>query len=221
MVRFQRESCGCGGNNFIGSCVNMDNNGRNRCRQLGPIRAVDEECLPPAGLGRGTIIPYASGATPVALAAAVGTTLAVPFLIGFGTAFPGVLLANGTIDLSDAVAALNNEAFVVPRDGTITSLYASFTILAAVTLGAEDAIIAEVYRAPEGSDIFSPTGVRVSLAPEVPGLIAIGTVLSGSTGANLPVVAGERLLLVYSIGGTSLITAVTGTASAGMAIAEV
>lgn len=214
MACFQNGCCGTG---------DLMNAAENRCHQLGPIRAVDQNCIVPVvGGGRGAIIPYASGAVPLALVETVGGALAsVPFLVGFGTAFPGVLLANGTIDLSTAIAALNNEAFVVPRAGTITSLYATFTVLAAVTLGANNAVVAEVYRAPEGSSVFSPTGVRVNMAPTVPGLIAVGTLLSGSVTANLPVAAGDRLLLVYSLAGTTLVTAFTGTGSAGMAIAEI
>ncbi|MCG3087210.1 exosporium glycoprotein BclB-related protein [Sporosarcina cyprini] len=205
-----------------GCCGDRDlmNAAENRCHQLGPIRAIDQNCiLPVDGGGRGAIIPYASGAVPLALVETVGGALAsVPFLVGFGTAFPGVLLANGTINLSTTIAALNNEAFVVPRAGAITSLFATFTVLAAVTLGANNAVVAEVYRAPEGSTVFSPTGVRVNLAPTVPGLIAVGTLLSGSVTADFPVAAGDRLLLVYSLSGTTLATAFSGSGSAGMAI---
>lgn len=200
-------------------CGNGNDAARNRCHAIGPIRAIDRECIPPTS-GRGGIIPYASGVVPVALTSLAGGLVGIPFYIGFGTAVPGVILANNTINLTGLV----NEAFTVPRNGTITAISATFTLTVALTVAGEAATVnAQIYRAPAGSNIFSPTGVSVNLTPPLTSLLTVGTTLSGSSIPAVPVsvAPGDRLLMVYSLSGTTLATAVTGTVSAGITIADV
>lgn len=168
----------------------------------------------------GSIIPYASGTTPVVLTTALGGFLGTTSLVGFGSAVAGVNIQNGTIDLS----GLLNYSFTVPRDGVITSVAGFFTTTLGVSLiGSTATITAQLYSAPQNSNTFSPIpGASVNLSPSLTGLIGIGENSSGITsGLSIPVVAGERLLLVFSTAVTSglpLAIALTGAASGGVSI---
>lgn len=216
MVCFQNGGCGgsvagCCGNGAAGAM-------RNRCNMLGPIRAIDQNCLPPV-TATGSIIPFASGIVPVALTSLVGGLVGTPFFIGFGSAVPGVILANTTINLTGLV----NEAFTVPRSGSINSISATYTLTAALSLVGEAATVrAQIYRAPAGSTVFSPTDAFVNLSPPLTSLLTIGTTLSGTAAPAVPVAVapGDRLLMVYTLSGTTLASAAAGTASAGISIAE-
>lgn len=216
MVCFQGGGFGCGGR-VVGCCGNNNGTFQNNCHTLGPILAVDQACLPPA-TAQGSIIPFASGAVPVALTTVAGGAVGVPFYLGFGTAVPGAI-AGGVIVLP-TVGGLLNEAFVVPRPGTITSISATFSITVALTAGTGN-VRAQIYQAPAGSDTFSPTTAFVDLTPQVTPLLTVGTTLTGSVAASVPVSTGDRLLMVFSLEGFTVLAAVTGTASAGIAIAEV
>lgn len=212
------QGCGCGGR-VAGCCGNNNGTAQNRCNLLGPIRAIDQECLP-AVTARGGIIPFASGAVPVALTTIVGGLVGVPFFLGFGTAVPGAFVGDNII-LPTTLGELLNEAFTVPRTGSITSISATFTIVAALTLAPTATVRAQIYRAAAGSDTFMPTTAFVDLAPTITTVLAVGTTLSGSAVTTpVPVTAGDRLLMVFTLTGTAVAAAVTGTASAGIAIAE-
>ena len=81
---------------------------------------------------------------------------------------------------------------------------------------------AQIYEntTPDNSFTAIP-GTFLSLSPAYNGVVPVGTVSEGIlTGLNIPVAAGTRLLLVYSITATglTLVNEVTGTASAGLAI---
>ncbi|MFJ7737009.1 exosporium glycoprotein BclB-related protein [Lysinibacillus sp. NPDC097287] len=204
------------------NCMNNGGCGRggNDCANLGPFIAVDAACIttPPPPTVTGSIIPFSSGVTPVVLATIVGGLVGVPSLIGFGSAVPGVTVLGNTLDLSSVVT----EAFSVPRAGNITAISASFTATAAVTLAGTTVVQATVYKAPAGSTMFTATNATVNLAPAFTGVIAVGgTAFASSTVTPVPVVAGDRLLMVYSIlvDGITVIQTLTGTASAGITIA--
>lgn len=173
----------------------------------------------PAGSdGAGAIIPYASG-QPVELTTSPGGLPGLHAFIGFGNWAPGGNPILGpTIDLTSA----QNFAFVVPRNGAINSLHATFTTTAALSLvGSTITVKADLYRATSGNSFVAVPGATVTLNPGLTGLISIGTFLSASVeGLGIPVTAGDRLLLVYSASatGVSLIYAVSGYASAGVAI---
>lgn len=145
-------------------------------------------------------------------------------LVGFGTALPSVTLVGGNIDLTgDVLGPLINFAFSMPRDGTITDIAAFFSVTIGVTLlDTTVTITAQLYSAPEGSNTFTPVpGATVTLAPALTGLINLGDTASGiTTGLNIPVSAGTRLLMGFSTTATglTLITATTGYASAGVNI---
>lgn len=168
------------------------------------------------------IIPYASG-TPVTLTTIAGGLAGTAGLIGFGNSASSVSVANSTIDLTGAGGTLLNFAFSVPRAGVIESISAQFSNTAALALiGSTVTVKAQLYTAEAGSNTFTPLpGAVVNLAPALTGLIALGTTSSAITsGLNINLPAGSRLLMVYSAtaAGLSLVNTVTGYASAGISI---
>lgn len=208
---------GCGGgggfNRNSSGCHRVDT-GKINCN-VGPFTAIDAACIiPPANTG--SIIPFASGLVPVALTTLLGGLVGIPFFIGFGTAIPSPVVLGTTIDLTGLI----NESFSVPRAGSLTAISAAFTITVALAVVETVTVNAQIYRAPAGSNTFSPTGVSVNLAPPLTNLLTVGTTLSGSSSnfVPVPVAVGDRLLMVFSISGGALAAAVTGTASAGIAI---
>ncbi|GGH34720.1 hypothetical protein GCM10007423_25800 [Dyadobacter endophyticus] len=171
-----------------------------------------------ASSGGGAIIPYASGA-PIVMTTILGGLVGTTSVLGFGTSATGISLIGGTIDAT----ALTNFAYSVPRNGTITSISGFFSNTVALALiGSTLTIQAELYAAPAGSNVFLPVpGAVVTLAPGLTGIASIGTTATGTTtGLSIPVLAGSRLLLVYSTTATGigLINTVTGYASAGVGI---
>ncbi|MFJ8518498.1 exosporium glycoprotein BclB-related protein [Lysinibacillus xylanilyticus] len=201
-------------------CMNCMNstcgcaNQNNQCNALGPFEAIDAACIttPPA---TGSIIPFASGIVPVVLTSVLGGAIGTVSLVGFGTSIPGVTLTGTNIDLT---AATGTEAFSVPRDGTITSISASLSATVAVTLTGTATVRAQIYRAVAGSNVFSPTTAFVDLAPAL-STIAVGTITFGTRNVTpVPVAAGDRLLMVFSITSSGIVATVTGNASAGINI---
>ncbi|MDR6809007.1 BclB C-terminal domain-containing protein [Dyadobacter sp. BE34] len=171
-----------------------------------------------AAAGGGAIIPYASG-TPAVMTTILGGLVGTTSVVGFGINTPGVSLVGGLIDAT----TLTNMAFSVPRDGTITSIAGFFSNTVALALvGTTVTVQAQLYSAPAGSNSFAPVpGASVTLAPSLTAIVSIGSTSSGqTTGLNIPVTAGTRLLLVYSATATglSLINTVTGYVSAGVGI---
>ncbi|MGE7625319.1 exosporium glycoprotein BclB-related protein [Viridibacillus sp. NPDC096237] len=199
-------------NNSMCGCANNNN-----CTSLGPFIAVDAACITTPAL-TGTIVPFASGTIPVVLVTLATGLIGTTSLVGFGTAIPGVSLVGNNIDLS---AATGTEAFSVPRAGSITSISASLSATVALTLvGGTATVRAQVYRAVAGSNVFSPTTAFVDLTPAL-STIAVGTITSGTANvAPVPVAAGDRLLMVFSVTttGLAIVTTITGNASAGINI---
>ncbi len=197
-------------NSACGGCANQNN----QCTALGPFEAIEAACIttPPA---TGSIIPFASGIVPVVLTSVLGGAIGTVSLVGFGTSIPGVTLTGTNIDLT---AATGTEAFSVPRAGTITSISASLSATVAVTLTGTATVRAQIYRAVAGSNVFSPTTAFVDLAPAL-STIAVGTITFGTANVvPVPVAAGDRLLMVFSITSSGIVATVTGNASAGINI---
>lgn len=150
----------------------------------------------------------------------LGGLLGTATLVGFGDSAAGVNILGGAIDTT----ALFNVAFSMPRDGIITSLAAYFsTTLGLSLLGSTVSITAQLYQSTAPNNVFTPVpGASVTLAPPLSGIVAIGATSSGITsGLNIPVSAGTRLLLVFSAAvtaGLDIATTVIGVASAGLAI---
>lgn len=212
----------CGGNHSRNTNCQSPGFELDNCHRFGPFRAPDANCIPPSlNTTTGSIIPYASGLLPVELVTLADGLVDTVSLVGFGTSVPGVSLLGGLIDLTPVVGTILNEAFTVPRTGTVTAISATFSVLAGLAVAGDVTVNAQIYinKAGSGDNIFTPTEVSVDLAPSLAGL-AIGDVVSGSaSNFSLPVEAGDRLLMVFSASGTTLaIATITGTASAGITI---
>lgn len=172
--------------------------------------------------GSSAIIPYSSG-IPVSLTTIAGGLVGTPGFIGFGSSAPGVSIAGGIIDLTNAAGTLTNFAFSMPRAGTITSMSAFFSTTAALSLvGSTITITAQLYSSSTPNNSFTAVaGAEVTLAPALTGVISVGQISSGTvTGLSIPVTNQTRLLLVFTAtaSGLALVNTVAGYASAGLAI---
>jgi BclB C-terminal domain-containing protein len=174
--------------------------------------------------GASTIIPFSSGA-PITVTTIAGGLTGTVAMLGFGNSFSGASISGGAIDLSTSNGSNPyNQAFVVPRNGTITSMYAFFSTTTAMSLlGTTVNIQAQMYKAGSTSNSFTPIiGATVSFASGFTGIIPVGFISTGSTTGlnNVAVQAGDRLMLVFSstATGLTLMNAVTGYASAGIEI---
>lgn len=171
--------------------------------------------------GAGAIIPFASG-TPVVLTTTVGMP-ETGAVVGFGSSASDVSLSSGQIDLTGAAGNPWNMAFVVLRDGIITDLSVVFSTTVALFLPPGTlSITAELYSNISGSgNLFIPIpGAEVSLSP-LEGFVGLGTVVSGqTTGLSIPVTAGNRLMMVFSMTetGAGLSNTIAGYASGGLVI---
>lgn len=187
----------------------------NQCFSLGPFRATSTLCPP---RNTGSIIPFSSGIVPAVLVTLATGLVGTVSAVGFGTSVPGITLVGNTLNLP--LVNGTTEAFTVPRTGNITAISATFTETLGVTVVGNATIRAQVYRAPAGSNTFTATGAAVNLTPAVTGVVSVGTVYQGTATANVPVSAGDRLVMVFSVSGTGItaITTLTGAASAGITI---
>lgn len=171
--------------------------------------------------GSGAVIPFASG-IPLTLTTIAGGLVGTPGFVGFGSSAPGVSIVGGVINLTNAAGTLTNFAFSVPRAGTLTSITAFFsTTLALSLVGSTVTVTAQLYISTTPNNTFTAFGPAVALTPALSGILAIGTISTGSaTGLSLSIPANSRLLLVYtaSASGLSLLNTVAGYASAGINI---
>ena len=187
----------------------------NDCLNRGPFVAINPRCIVPVEQ-TGAIIPFSSGTVPAVLVSAVGGLIGTTSLVGFGTSIPGVSVVNNQIDL---LAPLLSEAFSAPRNGEITSISASFRATVAIDLVGVATVNARIYRAPEGSNTFTATDASVNLSP-LTGSLAVDETISGNSSNFAPVnvATGDRLLMVFSVTGPTVVTTLTGVASAGINI---
>jgi BclB C-terminal domain-containing protein len=148
----------------------------------------------------------------------VGNIVGTTTLVGFGSSFPGVSLVGGNISLVGGAGVATNYAFVVPRDGTITSISAFFSVVVGLSLADTPDVTAQIYASTDpDSNTFAPVaGALVTMS--LPAVTVLGTTVSGTTsGLSIPVTEGTRLLMVFS--GTSLLViTLTGYASAGLSL---
>ncbi|MGE7997717.1 exosporium glycoprotein BclB-related protein [Lysinibacillus sp. NPDC093190] len=202
----------CMNNSMCGSGCGCGN--KNECTALGPFEAIEAACITtPAATG--SIIPFSSGTIPVVLVSLASGLIGTVSLVGFGTSIAGITLTGTNIDLT---AVTGTEAFSVPRAGTITSISASLSATAALTLVGTATVTAQIYRAVAGSNVFSPTTAFVNLSPAL-STVAIGTITSGTANVTpVPVAAGDRLLMVFSVTSSGIAATIAGNASAGINI---
>ncbi|MBJ8203589.1 collagen-like repeat preface domain-containing protein [Bacillus cereus] len=164
--------------------------------------------------GGGAIIPFASGTTPAALVNALVANTGT--LLGFGFSQPGIAPGvGGTLTILPGV--VGDYAFVAPRDGIITSLAGFFSATAALAPLAPVQIQMQIFIAPAASNTFTPVAPPLLLTPALPA-IAIGTTATGIQAYNVPVVAGDKILVYVSLTAASPIAAVAGFVSAGLNI---
>jgi BclB C-terminal domain-containing protein len=150
----------------------------------------------------------------------VGGLAGTPEFIGFGSSSAGASALGTTITFTGGT--LTNYAFVMPANGYITDVSASFQVEIGLSVGMNPTIM--LYKASAGSNSFSIIPGATLVLPDV-SLVAINTVLSGSLNdLSIPVSLGDQILLVAA--GTSagqLLSAGTaeGYLSAGLAIATI
>ncbi len=204
-------------------CINNEScnclSPRIKCENFGPFVAKDINCINleienGEENDSGSIIPFSSGITTsiVTRGPDFGFTSS---LIGFGTAVNGVTILNdNTINLTGTLS----QAFSVPRNSNITAISASFSANLNPNLIEAATITAQIYRAPAGSNVFTPTNARVDLAPPATNFSLISF---GSTDIEpVPVSAGDLLLMVFYISSTIISPftnfSILGFASAGI-----
>jgi BclB C-terminal domain-containing protein len=166
--------------------------------------------------------------TPIVYAASSGPPQALTTLAGGPTATVAELPLNGATATTGTVVGTiidttnsDDVAQIFPTDETITGISAFVSTSAALTLlpGTEITITAQLYTAPSGSNVFTPTAASATLLPALTGAVPIGTTATGSaTGLNVSVSAGMRGMIVVSASGPGLplVTPVTVYISASM-----
>lgn len=166
--------------------------------------------------GIGAILPYASGA-PVALTGLVGNILGTSAAIGMGSSMANLMFSGSTIDLTGSVGTVANFATVVPRDGTITDFSAFFSVALGATLLSAPTIRARLFKSQSPtSNIFNEVAT-MNLSPTLNLIVTVGQTCTAHSSLNIPVSQGERIIVVFGTS-SSLAVAVTGYASAGVAI---
>lgn len=163
-----------------------------------------------------SIIPFSSS-TPIQMTTLVGGLAGTAYALGFGGSATGVTLSGTNIDASIQPIV----AFPMPRNGTITSISAFFSLTVAVALLGSATVQVQLYQAAEMDNLFTPVpGATVSLFP-YSGFVSIGMITTGQVnGLAIPVTAGTRLMLVFSVSspGSPFVIPLIGSASAGIAI---
>ncbi|MFE4118905.1 exosporium glycoprotein BclB-related protein, partial [Priestia sp. YIM B13448] len=176
---------------------------------------------PTGATGAGAIIPFASG-SDFTISTIAGGAINQGAVIAFGSN----IMSNdfgGTPPIN--LQALVNEAFVVPRNGFITSIAAFFNNTATIAIpgGGTATVQAQVWRSQApNSNIFSPIASTLLPLPDytVNPVPLFTTRNAVSASLNEPVSAGDRLIMVFTIvsaGVTAAVVAV-GNASAGITI---
>ncbi|WP_318538868.1 exosporium glycoprotein BclB-related protein [Geobacillus thermoleovorans] len=140
-------------------------------------------------------------------------------LIGFGNSTSSISLIGNTINLG----GVSNFSFTVPRNGIITAVAANFSATTGTALLGTATIRAQLYISTSpSSNIFTAIpSTLVTLNPTITFPISLLQNASGIvTGLNVPVNAGDRLLMVFSVttSGLSIASSITGYASAGVSI---
>ena len=188
-----------------------------RCDKFGTFTANDAKCMNVSIPAEGSIIPFSSGISLSFVADILGIQIAS--LLGFSTAFNFVPIISNTINSTNILT----EAFAVPRDGKITAISATFAPLDGVILNGPVTIRAQIFLAPEGSNIFTGTSASVDLTPPLTGPSPIGQITFAT--ANIPpvpVAVGDLLLMVFYISSTTgdpnELDDIAGNASAGINI---
>lgn len=170
----------------------------------------------------GTIIPFASGNSPVTLTTVADGLPGIGYVsaIGFGQTQNGITISAG----GELSLPAGNMAFSVPRHGRITSVSAYFTNTLPITLDVSVLqISAQLYYTASPGNVFLPlSGTKVNLTPTLTGTVPADSVYTASVkNLSVHVARGTRLVLVFSVsvvGAPTLDATLTGYASAGVNI---
>lgn len=128
-----------------------------------------------------------------------------------------VLFSGNTIDLTGAAGTVANFASVVPRDGVITDFSAFFSVALGATLLSAPTIRARLFKSQSPTSNIFEEVTTINLSPPLGLIVTVGQTTTGHASLNVPVTQGERLLVVFGAS-AALAVAVTGYASAGVAI---
>ncbi len=149
-------------------------------------------------------------------------TTVIGGLLNQGAVIGGDAAASATVyplqmNLSGNADALA-QAQTISENMILTGWKATFTMQNALALiGTNITAYADIYIAPSGSDEFSRAGT-LSLTPFFTGIAASGDIASGSvSGLNVPISAGDRVILVCHCkvtAGIDVSTTFTGTVTA-------
>ena len=161
----------------------------------------------PTGLT--TIIPFASGETPIVLVPG-----AEGAIIGFGDSISGFALSN------PLVISNNSFAFTVPKDGRITSLSVYFSLTSglippAPSVSPAATIIAIIYVASPASNNFVPRPIAAVITPIQTGFLTSGSV---TVPENIVVNAMDRVMILFTYQSPNQSQVIVGIASAGITI---
>ncbi|WP_431811965.1 exosporium glycoprotein BclB-related protein [Lysinibacillus sp. FW12] len=187
-----------------------------KCDKFGTFTANNVNCINTSIPVEGSIIPFSSGISLSVIEDILGAISGS--MLGFGSALNAVPIIGNTINLTN----LFTEAFSVPREGKITAISATFAPIDGAILDGSVTIRAQIFLAPEGSNIFTGTSASVDLIPPITGPNPSGQIAFAS--ANIPPVpvsAGDQLLMVFyisSVSGVVLVDIIVGNASAGINI---
>nr|WP_225445584.1 exosporium glycoprotein BclB-related protein [Paenibacillus arenosi] len=167
----------------------------------------------PPAVGIGAIIPYSTGDDTISLITGVGDPIVDGGIFTFGVASQVSVTPGGSITLG--LPNVPNFSFVVPRTGTITSLAGFFFVLNQGTLPGPVQVNMQIYLASASSNTFNPVGTPLALAPNFT-TVAPGDNANGISPQSIPVVAGDKLLLIVipNILGANFGSVLTGLASA-------
>lgn len=195
-------------------------NNQNSCNTFGCVKPCNLICVttPTEICSPSAIIPASSG-NPITLTTTQINTDGVPAFIGFGASAPGKDIIGNTIDIT----TLPNMAFSIPRNGTITSFAAYFSISDTIDLTNATATIgARIYRSASLNNVFTQISeTAIDLTPTISGVVTQGTIVTGNlTNLNIPVSANDRLLIVFTAraSGQTFNNNILGYASAGIGI---
>jgi BclB C-terminal domain-containing protein len=173
----------------------------------------------PAASGGGAIIPFASGSVPIVMTTLLGGLAGTASAVGFGNILPGIPILGSII--IDGATLNGNIAFSVPRAGAVSSISATFINTIAATLLGTVTVKAQIFRASAGTNTFIAVPAAEVVLPSFTGLLTVNQLAQGTaSGLNIPVDAGDRLMLVFSCteAGGVIVTSMIGHVSAGVEI---
>ncbi len=174
----------------------------------------------PAGVdGIGTIFS-SSSAGPTAMTSIVGGLVGTAAMLppnGYGAVTSPTVLG-GSLNLVGS----SDPGQPIARDGTITAVSGHLSLTVALSLvGSTVTPFVQVWKADQGSNTYFPVAETYTSLSPLTGVLSIGTTASGqTTGLAVPVLAGERLLVVTGVTATglTLVNTVVGNVSTSVAV---